>query len=124
MEQPASVLIVDDSDSTRFLMACILRKAGYQVAEASDGMEALEMATAENYGIVITDLNMPKMSGYDLVTRLRALSDYRFSPILIATAESVSEIKAMGREVRVTGWVSKPIKPDKLLSSLRQLQSL
>jgi len=121
MVQPASVLIVDDSDSTRLVMACILRKAGYQVEEASCGVEALKMAVAQNYGVVITDLHMPDMDGDSLVGCLRKMSDYQFTPILFASAESVNEIKHIGGEVRATGWISKPIKPEKLLSSLRRL---
>ncbi len=121
MVQSASVLIVDDSDSTRLVMACILRKAGYHVEEASSGAEALEMAIARNYRVVITDLHMPDMDGDSLVSCLREMSQYQFTPILFASAESVKEIKHIGSEVRATGWISKPIKPDKLLAGLRRI---
>ncbi|HED39153.1 MAG TPA: response regulator [Chromatiales bacterium] len=121
MVQPAPVLIVDDSDSARLVMAAILRKAGYQVEEASSGVEALKMAVAQNYGVVITDLHMPDMDGDSLVNCLRKMSDYQFTPILFASAEPADEIRHIGGEVRATGWISKPIKPDKLLSSLRRL---
>jgi len=121
MVQPVSILIVDDSDSTRLVMACILRKAGYFVGEARSGVEALEMALDKKYRIVITDLHMPDMDGDSLVGCLRKISQYQFTPILFASAESVDEIKHIGGEVRATGWISKPIKPEKLLAALRRL---
>lgn len=121
MVQSASVLIVDDSDSTRLVMACILRKAGYSVEEARNGMEAIDMARGKKYAVIITDLHMPGMGGDSLVTRLRATSKYQFTPILIATAQALDETKMIGGEVRATGWITKPIKPAKLLASLRRL---
>ncbi len=121
MAQPVSILIVDDSDSTRLVMAAILRKAGYLVSEARCGVEALEMALKQNYRVVITDLHMPDMDGDSLVSCLRRCSQYQFTPILFASAEAVNEIRQIGGEVRATGWISKPVKPDKLLASLRRL---
>ncbi len=123
MVQPVSVLIVDDSDSTRLVMAAILRKAGYLVSEARCGVEALEMALKQNYRVVITDLHMPDMDGDSLVSCLRRCSQYQFTPILFASAEPVNEIRHIGGEVRATGWISKPVKPDKLLAGLRRLLS-
>jgi len=123
MVQPLSILIVDDSDSTRFVMACILRKAGYLVDEARTGVEALKMALEKKYRIVITDLHMPDMDGDRLVSCLRKIPQYQFIPILFASAETVDEIKHIGGEVRATGWIEKPIKPDKLLAGLRRLQN-
>ncbi|MBL1261723.1 MAG: response regulator [Thiotrichaceae bacterium] len=124
MALPVSVLIVDDSDSTRLVMAAILRKAGYLVSEARCGVEAIDMALKQTYSIVITDLHMPDMDGDSLVSCLRRCSQYQFTPILFASAESVDEIRHIGGEVRATGWISKPVKADKLLAGLRRLLSV
>lgn len=119
--QSVSVLIVDDSDSARLLMASILKKAGYQVDQASNGTDALEMADRQKYGAVITDLNMPNMGGSDLVSKLRTLSGYRFTPILITSGESLDSVKVIKGREGATGWVLKPVRPVKLLASLRRL---
>ncbi len=79
------------------------------------------MARGKKYGVIITDLHMPGMRGDSLVTRLRATSKYQFTPILIATAQPLGETKVIGGEVGATGWITKPIKPAKLLASLQRL---
>ena len=79
------ILAVDDSNSMREMVAFTLRSAGFDVAEAPDGAEALELARKEKFRLVLCDVNMPRMDGISLVKALRELPDYKFTPLLMLT---------------------------------------
>jgi two-component system chemotaxis response regulator CheY len=82
---PKAVLAVDDSASIRQMVAFTLKNAGYEVVEAADGMDGLAKAKARGFDLVLTDQNMPRMDGLTLVKSLRAIAQYRTTPILILT---------------------------------------
>ncbi|MCP5329125.1 MAG: response regulator [Steroidobacteraceae bacterium] len=115
------ILAVDDSPSMRQMVGQTLRAAGYDVIEAADGVEALEVAKERVVDVVITDVNMPNMDGITLVTRLRALPSYRLVPLLLLTTESAPERKAEGKQAGATGWMAKPFNPDQLLATLARV---
>jgi two-component system chemotaxis response regulator CheY len=118
---PDRILTVDDSISIRQLVATSLRDAGYRVMEAGDGREALDIAAAQRFALVITDLNMPRLDGIGLITALRALPAYREVPMLMLTTESSAEMKTRGREAGATGWLVKPFDPQRLLDMVRRM---
>jgi len=115
------VLIVDDSASMRQMVAFTLTSAGYQVTEAEDGAMALQRARQQRFDAVISDVNMPNMDGISLVRALRQLPDYRFTPLLLLTTESVANKKAEGKAAGATGWLVKPFNPDQLLATLQRV---
>ena len=118
---PNVVLAVDDSASMCQMVGHTLRSAGYEVLEASDGVEALEVAKGKVVDVVITDVNMPNMDGITLVARLRTLPDYRLVPLLLLTTESSAEKKMQGKQAGATGWMVKPFNPEQLLATLGRL---
>ena len=93
---PKAVLAVDDSASIRQMVAFTLKGAGYDVVEAADGMDGLAKAKARGFDLVLTDQNMPRMDGLTLVKSLRAIAQYRTTPILILNTESSDALKAQG----------------------------
>jgi two-component system chemotaxis response regulator CheY len=113
-----SVLVVDDSISMRMMLADTLKQAGYAVVEASDGRDALATAQRSRVNLVVTDVNMPNMDGIELVRALRALPDYRSTPILMLTTESGLDKKQQGKVAGATGWIVKPFNPDTLLAAI------
>ena len=115
------ILAVDDSPSMRQMVGQTLRAAGYDVIEAADGVEALEVAKERVVDVVITDVNMPNMDGITLVTRLRALPSYRLVPLLLLTTESAPERMSEGKQAGATGWMVKPFSPDQLLATLARV---
>jgi two-component system chemotaxis response regulator CheY len=115
------ILAVDDSKSLRQMVSFTLRAAGFDVIEAEDGQEALEIAQADRFNLVLTDQNMPRMDGLTLVRSLRALPAYRTAPILMLTTESSDEMKALGRDAGATGWIVKPFNPDRLVEIIRKV---
>jgi len=117
----ATILTVDDSASMRQMVTFTLKSAGHQVTEATDGVDALQKAKQEKFNLIITDVNMPNMDGITLTKELRALDDYKFTPILTLTTESGSNRKKEGKAAGATGWIIKPFNPDQLLSTIQKV---
>jgi two-component system chemotaxis response regulator CheY len=117
----ASILAVDDSASMRQMVAFTLKGAGYDVIEAGDGQEALNLAKSKKVNLVLTDVNMPKMDGIALIRALRGLPDYKFTPMLMLTTESAADKKQEGKAAGATGWLVKPFNPDQLLATIKKV---
>ncbi len=118
----SKILAVDDSKSMRQMVSMSLKSAGHDVTEAEDGAIALDIAKqGGQFDLVVTDINMPNMNGIELITALRALPNYKFTPILCLTTESSGDMKAKGKEAGATGWIVKPFSPEKLLSVINRV---
>lgn len=115
------ILAVDDSASMRQMVVFTLKKAGYEVVDAKDGVEALEIARGQSFDAVISDVNMPNMDGITLIKNLRTLPAYKFTPMLMLTTESGSEKKQEGRAAGATGWIVKPFNPEQLLAVIQKV---
>ena len=94
------ILAVDDSPSMRQMVSTTLASAGYEVEQAEDGVQALQLASRQRFDLVITDVNMPNMDGITLVRELRGKPNYKFVPLLVLTTEATSERKHAGQERR------------------------
>lgn len=116
-----NILAVDDSRSILQMVSFTLKGAGYQVTEAADGQEALDLAGKQSFQLIITDLNMPRMDGITLVQKLRANPKYKFTPILMLTTEAGDAFKAKGKAAGATGWLVKPFDPQKLLGVVKKV---
>lgn len=119
----ASILAVDDSASMRQMVSFTLKGAGYDVVEAADGVEALNIAKTRSVNLVITDVNMPNMDGISLIKELRNLPTYKFTPLLMLTTESGAEKKQAGKAAGATGWIVKPFNPEQLLNTVKKVIS-
>ena len=116
-----TVITVDDSMSIRETIRLTLEASGFRVLVAEDGAKGLALAQQEKVDLVITDMNMPVMDGITLITHLRALPQYRFTPILMLTTESQDEKKAAGRKAGATGWIVKPFDPSRLVAVIQKV---
>lgn len=116
-----SIMVVDDSASVRQLMGFSLAGANYRVVEAANGQEALELFDKEDISMVITDLNMPKMDGLQLIRELRSGRASRFMPIVLLTSESEQENRQRSKDVGASAWLNKPFKPNQLLQMVRMV---
>ncbi|MDH5378666.1 MAG: response regulator [Gammaproteobacteria bacterium] len=117
----AKILAVDDSASMRQMVSFTLKGAGHEVIEATDGVEALAAAKSNQVDLVLTDVNMPNMDGITLIKELRALPEYKFTPILTLTTESGSDKKTEGKSAGATGWIVKPFSPEQLLGTISKI---
>ncbi len=110
----ANILIVDDSASMRQMVAFTLKTSGHTVIDATDGNDGLQKAKATQFDLIISDVNMPNRNGLELTSDLRALPNYKFTPILLLTTESTTDKKMEGKSAGATGWIVKPFNPDTL----------
>lgn len=115
------ILTVDDSKSMRMLLRNALTQRGYEVVEAEDGVAALEWLRDNSPGLVITDINMPRMDGFGFIEAVRQDAQYRAVPILVLTTESDDEKKLRARRAGATGWIVKPFDPAKLIAAVRRV---
>lgn len=117
----AKILAVDDSKSMRQMVTMSLKSAGHDVTEAEDGAMALDIAKKQQFDLVVTDINMPNMNGIELIQALRAMPNYKFTPILCLTTESSDDMKGKGKSAGATGWIVKPFSPEKLLATIARV---
>ncbi len=115
------ILTVDDSKTMRQMVSFTLKGAGFEVMEAEDGLNALEILGNEKVDLVITDLNMPNMDGFGLIDALRADEVHKFCPILMLTTESDPHKKERGKSSGATGWIVKPFNPEKLIQVVNKV---
>lgn len=115
------ILTVDDSPTVREMLKTTLENAGFDVIQANDGQEALNLLATETVQMLITDLNMPKLDGISLIRQVRKNQERRFMPIIMLTTESQEEKKREGKTAGASGWIVKPFKPAQLLSVVRMV---
>ena len=116
-----TILIVDDSASLRQVVKMALEGAGYAVLEAGDGQAALAFLDGRQIGMVVCDVNMPRMNGIEFVKAAKAIPAYRFLPILMLTTESQESKKDEGRAAGAKAWMLKPFSPSSLLNAVSKL---
>ena len=117
----ATILAVDDSASMRQMVTFTLKDAGYDVVEAADGQQALQAAKSGKFDLVLSDVNMPVMDGITLIKELRAMGNFKFTPILMLTTEAGADKKTEGKQAGATGWIVKPFNPEKLLDTVKKV---
>jgi len=115
------ILAVDDSASMRQMVSFTLSGAGYDVTDACDGQQALNIAKQQQFDIVVSDVNMPVMDGITLIRELRKLPQYRTTPLLMLTTESSGNKKMEGKQAGATGWIVKPFNPEQLLKTIQRV---
>jgi two-component system chemotaxis response regulator CheY len=116
-----SILSVDDSKAIRDMIAFTLEPKGFRVVHAADGAEGLARVKAEAFALIITDLNMPVMNGFEFIENARKHPNGSGVPIVMLTTESKPEMKAKGKAAGATGWLSKPFDADTLVAVAKKL---
>ncbi len=115
------VLIVDDSDIVLNLHSHIFEIAGFDVAVAENGFVALEVLNREKIDLVVTDINMPRMDGYELIRKIRQTENYENVPIIIISTEEESKDIMKGMEAGANLYVVKPAEPVSLITNANML---
>ena len=116
-----TIITVDDSASMRQMITFTLEKAGYEVITAEDGVDAVDKLGSNTINMMITDLNMPRMDGIELIKSVRTMSQYKFIPIIMLTTESDNLKKQEGKAAGATGWIVKPFKPEQLIGVVKKV---
>jgi chemotaxis protein histidine kinase CheA len=111
-------LVVDDSRAIREAMTSMLGSEGWIVDVAEDGERALVLARQQHYDLVVTDLEMPELGGFDFIARLRSDDRLKATPVVVITSRASPEHRRRARELGVRALVAKPITRRKLLEAL------
>ena len=93
----------------------------FELLEAADGQDALELLANRTVDLILTDLNMPLLDGIDLIRSARALPSCRFVPIVMLTTESQDAKKQEGKAAGATGWIVKPFQPEQLTAVVKRV---
>lgn len=124
MQNPSKkILIVEDNGDNRELLVKILKPIGCQIIEAVDGEEALQKASAERPDLILMDISIPKIDGYEVTRRLRGQQDFKNIPIIALTAHAMKGDREKALQVGCDDYISKPINirelPNKILGFLK-----
>ncbi len=117
IEKP-SVLLVDDEDATRLKVACRLEDAGYEVVEASNGLEGLQGFYRNRPTLVVLDVAMPEMDGWQVLQRIREVSNV---PVLMLTAVKQEHEKIRGLDEGADDYITKPFSGDELVARVKAI---
>ena len=115
-----TVLVVDDSMMVRRQVGRALEDAGFAVLEAADGQEALDKMAAAAVGLVVCDVNMPRMDGLEFLERLGP-AGVAATPVVMLTTEGQPALVQRAKAAGANGWIVKPFKAELLVATIRKL---
>ncbi len=115
------ILIVDDDLETLRLVGLMLQRQGYQIVSARNGIEGINQAEAERPDLIVLDVMMPDLDGYQVAKRLRENNDTAVIPILMFTAKSQVDDKVTGYEAGADDYLTKPVHPAELIAHIKAL---
>jgi two-component system, chemotaxis family, chemotaxis protein CheY len=121
-----NILIVDDSPTLRASVNFVLSGSGYNILQADNGETGLQKLEesrkkGERIHLVISDINMPKMNGLEFLRAVKEKNSlFKFIPVIILTTEREDTLKQQGKQYGAAGWMTKPFKPDLLLSVIKK----
>jgi two-component system, cell cycle response regulator DivK len=115
------ILVVEDQEDNRRILRDLLRNAGYELIEADDGEAALAAAAAKRPDLILMDIQLPLLDGYEATRRLKADPELRAIPIIVITSYALSGDEEKARAAGCDGYVSKPYSPRMLLAKIREL---
>ena len=115
------VLVVDDEIHIVHVVAIKLRNNGYEVLSASDGSQAYELACSEKPDIIVTDYQMPVMTGLELIEKVRETEEIKDIPVILLTARSFAIEEEQKQQLEISECLSKPFSPKELLRSIEDI---
>jgi chemosensory pili system protein ChpA (sensor histidine kinase/response regulator) len=121
VEQERVIVVADDSISVRKFVGRMLEKNGYRVKLAADGLEAAELVSQHGCHLVITDLEMPRMTGYELMVQLRQSPTTRRIPVMVVTSRAGAKHRDRAMKEGASSFLTKPVQEDQLIAAVEQL---
>ena len=121
VQQEKLVVLVDDSISVRKFVGRMLEKAGYRVKLAADGLEALEIVTQTKCDLVVTDLEMPRTNGYELLSHLRQDPQTRGIPVMVVTSRAGAKHRERAMKEGAMAFLTKPVQEDQFIAAVSNL---
>src|SRR5271168_639598 len=121
VEHERVIVVADDSISVRKFVGRMLEKNGYRVKLAADGLEAAELVAQHGCHLVITDLEMPRMTGYELMAQLRQTPNTRRIPVLVVTSRAGEKHRNRAVKEGAAAFLTKPVQEDQLIAAVEKL---
>jgi DNA-binding NarL/FixJ family response regulator len=118
---PLIILVADDNLGTRLSVSDYLEISGYSVITAEDGQQALSMIDRYHPHLIVTDINMPKLDGYELVRKVRQRPEFRLLPVVFLTERSSTEERIRGYQLGCDMYLPKPFEMQELSAVIRNL---
>ena len=115
------VLLVEDNEDNREIYTTLLRHVGYEVLEAVDGEHALHLTQQRTPDIVLLDISLPKLDGWQVARRLKASDHTRHVPIAALTAHAYQSDRDLAKSIGFDAYLAKPVEPRDVLACVRQL---
>ena len=117
--EPKKILVAEDNPALAGVVRFNLQRAGYHVSVAQNGREGWELAQQDQYDVVVTDQQMPEMTGVELCERLRQHADYIRTPLILLTAKGLElDMERLRAELRVATALPKPFSPIELVNTI------
>jgi len=118
----ANILLVEDNPTNQVITSRLLNRWGHQVTIAKDGKEALQKIHQQQFSLILMDIHMPEMDGYETTHQIRSLNDphYKTLPILAFTSCTSEETKVKAKQIGMTGFLSKPFLPEEMQQKINQ----
>jgi two-component system, cell cycle response regulator DivK len=114
------ILVVEDTEDNRQIIRDLLSSAGYELIEAADGAEGVALAQSQHPDLILMDIQLPQMDGYEATRRIRAVPGLAAVPIIAVTSYALSGDEAKTRAAGCDGYVAKPFSPRQLLAKIRE----
>jgi two-component system, cell cycle response regulator DivK len=114
------ILIIEDQEDNRAIMRDLLMGAGFELIEAMDGEEGVKLAQSEQPDLILMDIQLPLIDGYEATRQIRAFDDMKAIPIIAVTSYALSGDEAKARAAGCNGYVAKPFSPRQLLAKVRE----
>jgi two-component system, cell cycle response regulator DivK len=114
------ILIIEDQEDNRAIMRDLLSSAGYALIEAVDGEEGVKLACRERPDLILMDIQLPVLDGYEATRRIRAVAELKSTPIIAVTSYALSGDEAKTRAAGCNSYVAKPFSPRELLARVRE----
>ena len=114
------ILVIEDTEDNRQIVRDLLESAGYELIEALDGLEGVAAAEREHPDLILMDIQLPGIDGYEATRRIRAVPALATVPIIAVTSYALSGDEAKAVEAGCDGYVSKPFSPRALLAKVRE----
>jgi len=113
------ILVVEDDEKSRYLLSFILKKNGFEVITANDGFDGVRTAKRQRVDLVIVDIQMPKMDGYEVTVRIKKLDGYQSVPVIALTSYAMAGDKKKALAAGCDGYITKPINPETFMDEIK-----
>jgi two-component system cell cycle response regulator DivK len=118
--RPARILLIEDSDDNRQIVRDLFKSAGLELIEATDGATGVALARDHKPDLIIMDIQLPVIDGYEATRRIKAIPELAHTPIVAVTSYALSGDEDVARAAGCDGYLSKPFSPSHLLATVRE----